>query len=102
MPAPLRAPGQAGKGPITDDDLTELFVARQQPVKRLELAQRARLEWSAHVFIDKQLEPIPQAARLRRDGIKLARKSVLPESLQHVAGRQSGLLEPGEKILAAS
>ncbi len=49
MPAPLRAPGEAGNppdlrfvampvGPIANHDLTELFVARQQPVKRVELA----------------------------------------------------------------
>jgi hypothetical protein len=49
MPASLRVPGEAGyptifllmvmpDRPIANDDLTELFIARQHPIERLELA----------------------------------------------------------------
>ena len=49
---------------------------------------------------DEQLEPIPQRARLSRDGIELARNGTQPESLQYLSGHQSSLLEPCEKISA--
>src|ERR1700757_4130485 len=111
MPAPLRTPGEAGyrsrllsaatfliAEPITSHDLTELFVSRQQLIEWFELAQSVRLKRSTDVFVDKRFEPIPQGARLGRDGIEFTGNHALPESLQHVIGYQSGLLEPCEKV----
>ena len=57
--------------PVARHDLAELVVTRQQLVERLELPQRIRLEWPTHMLVDEGLEPIPQGARLRGDGIEL-------------------------------
>jgi hypothetical protein len=64
--------------PVADHDLTELFVAREELVEGLQLAQRGRLERFPHVFVDKQLEPIPQRARLCRNAVKFTWDGALP------------------------
>ena len=46
-------------------DLAVFLIAREELIERLQFAQRSRLQRSAHVLVDKQLEPIPQRARLR-------------------------------------
>src|SRR5882672_8916777 len=84
--------------PVSNHDLTKLFVARQELIERFELTQRIRRNWLTHMLVDKWFEPIPQPARLRRRGIEFTGKSVLPKSVQYVAGCEPGLLDPGEKI----
>ena len=77
---------------ITNHDLAKLLVARQQLIKRFQFTQSGWFERSAHVFVDKWFEPIPERACLRRNAIKLTRDSALSESTQYVIGHQSGLL----------
>jgi hypothetical protein len=84
--------------PDRNHDLTELFVARQQLIERFELAQCIRLNWATHMFLDKRFEPIPQRARLRRNGVEFSGKSALPKGVQHVVGHQPSLLAPREKV----
>src|SRR5258708_1389328 len=104
MPAALRTPRQAGNSrfpraaPILNHDLTELLFARQQLIEGFELTERAGLKRSTHVFVDKRFEPISQGARLRCNRIKLIGNSAFPESVQHLVGYQSSLLDPREKI----
>src|SRR6516225_6749331 len=113
MPVPLRPPAEAGNGsfllsvvmflivkPIANHNLTELFVACQQLVEWFELAQRVPLKLSTHILVDKRFEPIPQGARLCRDGIEFTRNRALPQSVQNAIGHQASLLEPREKVFS--
>ena len=112
MPAPLRAPGEAGNHlfclsvvvflivePIANHDLTELFVARQQLIQWFDLPQRVRLQRSTHVFVDKRFKPISQGARLRRNGIELTRNGALSQSIRHALGDQPSLLDPSQQVV---
>jgi hypothetical protein len=67
LPTPLLSPGETGSlsfplsaimFSLTDHDLTERFVAREELVERFQLAQSGRLELSTHMFGNKQFEPI--------------------------------------------
>ena len=70
-----------------NDDLAEFLVAREELVEGLQFAQRGGLKRFAHMFVNKELEPIPQRACLRRNAVKFAQNGAYTEGFQHVVGR---------------
>lgn len=88
-------PGEAGYvslAPVCSiaeltDDLAEFLVACEELVEGLQFAQRGGLKRFAHMFVNKELEPIPQRACLRRNAVKFAQNGAYTEGLQHVVGR---------------
>ena len=59
--------------PLRNHDLAKLLIARQQLIERFQFTQSGWFQRSAHVFVDKGSEPIPERACLRRNAVKLTR-----------------------------
>ena len=91
------------EGPLTrwrNGDAAEGFVALEHAVERGQLSQSLGCQRAAFVPADEAPEPFPQAPRLVRKLVKLARKRARPHVPKNFARDQVGLLEPAQIAFA--
>lgn len=92
LEAPLthRGQGDAAKG----------FVAREQVVQRRQLSEGLGCQGAALVPVNEGPEPFPQAPRLIRNLVQLARKRTGPHVPEDVGWDKVGLFEPAQIAFA--
>ena len=82
------------------DDAAKRFVAREQVVKRRQLSESLGCQVAALMPADEAPEPFPQAPRLVRNLVELARERTRPHVPDDVAWDKVGLLEPAQIAFA--
>jgi len=87
-----------GVAAITNHDLTELLVARQDMIDGSQLLQCARSKRLTQVAMDKLAKPFAQRARLARDRVQLAGNGIRSQVGPDRIGDKFRLSQPVQKF----
>jgi hypothetical protein len=85
---------------FSSDDSPESLIPREHHVEGLKITQIRDLDWTAFALAHESSEPLPQAARLGRQAIQLARHRAIAYCREHLRRHQPRLIEPGQKAIA--
>ena len=84
---------------VAGHDSPEPFIAFEQPVERLQLAQIFRREWPPFALPNEPSEPFAQASSLNRDIVELSRHGLCPQRLERFGRHELRLLQPDRQTV---